>query len=272
MDTGRKDPRQHQRARHAAARPAVSRQARRRAAGIPRIRGTQMKHSVGRNIAQLRLSQGMTQERLAQRMGVTPQAVSKWENDLNYPDIAALPGLAALLGTSVDALLTVPDDGAQADGPAQASASNPDRAPYAPTETPTEPAGPNDSSNPAAEPAQTPSMPSPAAELTSTSAVLVRPEPTRGRKEQSTASAAGRKLCIEVRGPHNNVNLAFPMQAATILTSMAAAVPQVRDAIDTHGIDLDALLATAHSALEAADTSTLLDITDGEERIRFYVA
>ena len=209
-----------------------------------------MKHSVGRNIAQLRLSQGMTQERLAQRMGVTPQAVSKWENDLNYPDIAALPGLAALLG----------------------SASNPDRAPYAPTETPTEPAGPNDSSNPAAEPAQTPSMPSPAAELTSTSAVLVRPEPTRGRKEQSTASAAGRKLCIEVRGPHNNVNLAFPMQAATILTSMAAAVPQVRDAIDTHGIDLDALLATAHSALEAADTSTLLDITDGEERIRFYVA
>ena len=223
-----------------------------------------MKHSVGRNIAQLRLSQGMTQERLAQRMGVTPQAVSKWENDLNYPDIAALPGLAALLGTSVDALLTVPDDGAQADGPAQASASNPDRAPHAPTETPTEPAGPNGSSDSAAEPAQTPSMSSPAAELTSTSAVLVRPEPTRGRKEQSTASAAGRKLCIEVRGPHNNVNLAFPMQAA--------AVPQVRDAIDTHGIDLDALLATAHSALEAADTSTLLDITDGEDRIRFYVA
>ena len=223
-----------------------------------------MKHSVGRNIAQLRLSQGMTQERLAQRMGVTPQAVSKWENDLNYPDIAALPGLAALLGTSVDALLTVPDDGAQADGPAQASASNPDRAPHAPTETPTEPAGPNGSSDSAAEPAQTPSMPSPAAELTSTSAVLVRPEPTRGRKEQSTASAAGRKLCIEVRGPHNNVNLAFPMQAA--------AVPQVRDAIDTHGIDLDALLATARSALEAAETSTLLDITDGEEQIRFYVA
>jgi len=53
---------------------------------------------------------------------------------------------------------------------------------------------------------------------------------------------------------------------------VAPAVPQVRDAIDTHGIDLDALLATAHSALEAADTSTLLDITDGEDRIRFYVA
>jgi len=231
-----------------------------------------MKHSVGRNIAQLRLSQGMTQERLAQRMGVTPQAVSKWENDLNYPDIAALPGLAALLGTSVDALLTVPDDGAQPDGPAQANTSDAGRAPHAPTETPTEPAGPNGSSDSAAEPAQTPSMSSPAAELTSTSAVLVRPEPTRGRKEQSTASAAGRKLCIEVRGPHNNVNLAFPMQAATVLTRMATAVPQVRDAVDTHGIDLDALLATARSALEAAETSTLLDITDGEEQIRFYVA
>jgi len=47
----------------------------------------------------------------------------------------------------------------------------------------------------------------------------------------------------------------------------ASAVPVVGN-----GIDLDALLATAHSALEAADTSTLLDITDGEERIRFYVA
>ena len=57
-----------------------------------------MKHSVGRNISRLRLSQGMTQEQLAQRMDVTPQAVSKWENDLNYPDVAALPRLAALLG------------------------------------------------------------------------------------------------------------------------------------------------------------------------------
>ena len=74
-----------------------------------------MKHSVGRNISRLRLSQGMTQEQLAQRMDVTPQAVSKWENDLNYPDVAALPRLAALLGTSVDSLLTVPDNGAEAE-------------------------------------------------------------------------------------------------------------------------------------------------------------
>ena len=71
-----------------------------------------MKHSVGRNIARLRLSQGMTQERLAQRMGVTPQAVSKWENDLNYPDVAALPALAALLGI-VALGFTVPEVAAQ---------------------------------------------------------------------------------------------------------------------------------------------------------------
>lgn len=85
-----------------------------------------MKHSVGRNISRLRLSQGMTQEQLAQRMDVTPQAVSKWENDLNYPDVAALPRLAALLGTSVDALLSVPDrtlDGAQAPDAAEAQAT-----------------------------------------------------------------------------------------------------------------------------------------------------
>ena len=48
----------------------------------------QQMNSVGRNIARLRLARGMTQERLAQRMGVTPQAVSKWENDINYPDVA----------------------------------------------------------------------------------------------------------------------------------------------------------------------------------------
>ena len=83
----------------------------------------QQMNSVGRNIARLRLARGMTQERLAQRMGVTPQAVSKWENDINYPDVATLPRLAALLGTSVDALLTAPDD-AGPQGPAPSSGAD----------------------------------------------------------------------------------------------------------------------------------------------------
>ncbi len=47
-----------------------------------------------------------TQERLAKELNVSPQAVSKWENDINYPDISLLPDLARFLGVSVDELLS----------------------------------------------------------------------------------------------------------------------------------------------------------------------
>lgn len=206
-----------------------------------------MKHSVGRNIARLRLSQGMTQERLAQRMGVTPQAVSKWENDLNYPDVAALPALAALLDTSVDSLLTVPDNGAEAE-PEDAVPTRADLA--------ASPASPASESSPAA----------PA----STDFALMRPEPAP-KQERGASAATGRKLRIEIRGPRNNVDLAFPMQAVAALTSLTAAVPQARTAIDAHGLDLDAVLTTAFGSLDAVGRSTLLDITDGEDRVRLYV-
>ena len=53
----------------------------------------------------LRRQKGLTQEELATHMGVSPQAVSKWENDQTCPDISALPRLARLLGVSVDELL-----------------------------------------------------------------------------------------------------------------------------------------------------------------------
>ena len=61
--------------------------------------------TLGRRIARLRLECGMTQERLAMKMGVTAQAVSKWENDLSAPDISLLPDLARTLGVTVDELL-----------------------------------------------------------------------------------------------------------------------------------------------------------------------
>ena len=61
--------------------------------------------TLGRRIARLRLEYGMTQERLAMKMGVTAQAVSKWENDLSAPDIMLLPELARTLGVTVDELL-----------------------------------------------------------------------------------------------------------------------------------------------------------------------
>ena len=62
--------------------------------------------SLGKRIQALRKEQALTQEQLAERMGVTPQAVSKWENDQSCPDIMALPQLAKELRTTVDALLT----------------------------------------------------------------------------------------------------------------------------------------------------------------------
>ena len=47
----------------------------------------------------------MTQDEVAEKMGVTAQAVSKWENDLSCADITLLVPLAELYGTSVDVLL-----------------------------------------------------------------------------------------------------------------------------------------------------------------------
>jgi transcriptional regulator with XRE-family HTH domain len=61
--------------------------------------------TIGKRIALLRKEKGLTQEELAQHMGISPQAVSKWENDQTCPDISALPRLARLLGVSVDELL-----------------------------------------------------------------------------------------------------------------------------------------------------------------------
>lgn len=62
--------------------------------------------TLGRRIQALRREQALTQDALAERMGVTPQAVSKWENDLSCPDILSLPQLAKELHTSIDTLLT----------------------------------------------------------------------------------------------------------------------------------------------------------------------
>ena len=64
-----------------------------------------MNETIGSRIAALRRKKNMTQEELAAALGVTPQAVSKWENDLSCPDITLLPQLAKLLGVSVDELL-----------------------------------------------------------------------------------------------------------------------------------------------------------------------
>ena len=64
----------------------------------------------GGRIKTLRLSKSMTQEQLAQRLRVSPQAVSKWENGVTLPDIQLLPELSILLGASIDALFSMTDD------------------------------------------------------------------------------------------------------------------------------------------------------------------
>ena len=66
-----------------------------------------MKKTLGAMIAELRKQHGMTQLELAEKMGVTDKAVSKWERDLSCPDINSLPNLAEILGVSVEDLMQI---------------------------------------------------------------------------------------------------------------------------------------------------------------------
>ena len=84
---------------------------------------TTSSETLGRRIARLRLAKTATQERLAKELNVSPQAVSKWENDINYPDISLLPDLARFLGVSVDELLSGASASAQETEAAQESAT-----------------------------------------------------------------------------------------------------------------------------------------------------
>mgnify|MGYP002508136072 CR=1 FL=1 len=64
-----------------------------------------MKNTIGARIAEQRKQKGMTQEALAETLGVSAQADSKWENDVSCPDISLLPALAEKLEISLDELL-----------------------------------------------------------------------------------------------------------------------------------------------------------------------
>ena len=65
-----------------------------------------MNTTLGKRIAALRREKELKQDELAEKLGVSAQAVSKWENDQTCPDISLLPLLAKTLGVSVDELLS----------------------------------------------------------------------------------------------------------------------------------------------------------------------
>lgn len=61
--------------------------------------------TLGTRLQELRKQKGLTQEQLAEKLNVTNQSVSKWEKDINAPDISLHVELANMLETSVDYLL-----------------------------------------------------------------------------------------------------------------------------------------------------------------------
>ena len=63
-----------------------------------------MKLSVGETIRALRRRDGRTQEALAEALGVTGQAVSRWEAGGSYPDLELIPAIAHFFGVSIDEL------------------------------------------------------------------------------------------------------------------------------------------------------------------------
>ena len=161
-----------------------------------------MQESIGRRIAQRRLAKGMTQERLAREMGVSAQAVSKWENDLNYPDVTLLAPLARLLETTVDELLTgaAASADAPADGAADAAAASEPAAATTPT---------------AADPTSRPS--------TASKNAWVHIQVTGGREG-------------------DNVDVSIPLSIVKFAANVALAQPAIANNTALEGFDLEAIL------------------------------
>lgn len=64
-----------------------------------------MEETFGQRLSRIRKEKGLTQEDIAKKIVISPQAVSKWENDLSSPDILMLSSIADILGVSIDELL-----------------------------------------------------------------------------------------------------------------------------------------------------------------------
>ena len=64
-----------------------------------------MARTIGEIIRELRKQRKITQEKLAEQIGVTPQAISRWERNVGYPDITQIVPLAKSFGVSTDEIL-----------------------------------------------------------------------------------------------------------------------------------------------------------------------
>lgn len=65
-----------------------------------------MEMTLGKKMAELRRVKGMTQDEVAEELGVSAQAVSKWENDVSCPDIMLLPHISELFQVTIDELFS----------------------------------------------------------------------------------------------------------------------------------------------------------------------
>ena len=65
---------------------------------------------IGNQIKMLRQRKGVTQETMAEHLGLTPQAISKWERNVATPDIALLPEISAYFGVTIDELFAISDE------------------------------------------------------------------------------------------------------------------------------------------------------------------
>ncbi|HBR32394.1 MAG TPA: transcriptional regulator [Clostridiales bacterium] len=64
-----------------------------------------MEINIGKNLKKLRVQRDLTQEQLAEILNVSAQAISRWENNTTYPDIATVPFIANFFDVSVDELI-----------------------------------------------------------------------------------------------------------------------------------------------------------------------
>ena len=208
--------------------------------------------TLGRRIARLRLQHAMTQERLANIVNVSAQAVSKWENDLSYPDIMLLPVLAETFGVTVDELLGIqkaaaPTEQVPVDEPAASAV--PDTEPI-PTPEPASSVAPD------AEPIPMAAEFAPEPEVEPAQMPQVEPE----NDPQATLNETVSRIRLHViRKGREAVNLALPLAAARIAANVLSYVP---DRI-IEGVDLASLAKSA----EHAGTGTLIDVDDGADHV-----